>query len=670
MPRDIPIGNGYLLILYDRKGLVRDLYFPSVGSENHAQGHVFKVGVWVNGTFSWIDGDGWERTLDYEDDTLVANIQLINKALEVEIVMRDTVDFHENIYVREITARNISSKFADLRLFFHHDFHISGSEIGDTVCYKPEEKGLLHYKGRRYFFVNALTEDGVGLTQFAAGVKEVDGLEGTWVDATDGVLSGNSVAQGSVDSICSVHAKIPPGKKATVYYWMSACEDWKGVKRLNDLVVQRTPAYFIRRTADYWKLWLRREQMKFGDLPEPVKKVYVRSLLILRTQINNNGAVIAASDSDILRFSRDTYAYMWPRDGALVAHALDIAGFPLPARRFFEFCREIIGRNGYFLHKYNSDGSLASSWHPWVLEGKPHLPIQEDETGLVLWALWEHFNVYRDVEFIKPLYRRVIKAAADFMCEFVDKRTGLPLPSYDLWEEQSGVHSFTASAVIAGLQAAGNFTAAFGETGLSEKYTKAADKIRDALTEYLYDSDIGRFLVSVSERLGVFTKEFRLDASLCALFAFGIYPASDEKIVSTMEALKEKLWCRDGIGGMARYENDRYQSVAPPSPEIPGNPWIICTLWYAQYLIEKAGSKDELRESVAFLSWVAERALRSGVLAEQVNPFTGEPVSVSPLTWSHAAFIITVQRYLKKIEEMEKCPVCGRPPVFHAAAAG
>jgi glucoamylase len=670
MPRDIPIGNGSLLILYDRKGLLRDLYFPSVGGENHAQGHVFKVGVWVNGAFSWIEEDGWERALDYEDVTLVANIQLINKALEIQIVMRDAVDFHENIYIREITARNLSSKFADLRLFFHHDFHISGSEIGDTICYKPEEKGLLHYKGQRYFFVNALTEDGVGVNQFAAGVKEAKGLQGTWVDAADGVLSGNPVAQGSVDSICAVHMKIPPGKKSTAYCWMSVCADWKGVKRLNDLVVQRTPAYFIRRTADYWKLWLRKDQMRFADLPDPVGKLYARSLLILRAQINNNGAVIASGDSDILQFARDTYAYMWPRDGALVAHALALAGFPLPARKFFEFCAEIIGRNGYFLHKYNPDGSLASSWHPWVLEGKPHLPIQEDETGLVLWALWEHFKIYKDVEFIKPFYRRVIKAAADFMCEFVDKRTGLPLPSYDLWEEQPGIHSFTASSVIAGLQAASHFTTAFGEAELSGKYMKTAADMRDALTEYLYDSDSGRFLVSVSERLGIFTKEFRLDASLCGLFAFGIFPASDEKIINTMEALKEKLWCREGIGGIARYENDGYQSIAAPTSGIPGNPWIICTLWYAQYLIEKAESKEELRESVSFLSWVAERALPSGVLAEQINPFTGEPVSVSPLGWSHAAFIITVQRYLKKLEEMEKCPACGRPPVFHAVAAG
>jgi hypothetical protein len=36
------------------------------------------------------------------------------------------------------------------------------------------------------------------------------------------------------------------------------------------------------------------------------------------------------------------------------------------------------------------------------------------------------------------------------------------------------------------------------------------------------------------------------------------------------------------------------------------------------------------------------------VLAEQFNPHTGEPISVSPLTWSHAVVMTTVMQYLLK----------------------
>ena len=45
----------------------------------------------MNGVFSWVDGEGWERSLDYEDDILVARIELVNKALGLEIIMRDVV---------------------------------------------------------------------------------------------------------------------------------------------------------------------------------------------------------------------------------------------------------------------------------------------------------------------------------------------------------------------------------------------------------------------------------------------------------------------------------------------------------------------------------------------------------------------------------------------------
>jgi hypothetical protein len=57
--------------------------------------------------------------------------------------------------------------------------------------------------------------------------------------------------------------------------------------------------------------------------------------------------------------------------------------------------------------------------------------------------------------------------------------------------------------------------------------------------------------------------------------------------------------------------------------------------------------------------------LPSGVLAEQVHPYTNQPLSVSPLTWSHAAFVTTVLEYLNKLEETDICPSCGNPMARH-----
>jgi GH15 family glucan-1,4-alpha-glucosidase len=56
---------------------------------------------------------------------------------------------------------------------------------------------------------------------------------------------------------------------------------------------------------------------------------------------------------------------------------------------------------------------------------------------------------------------------------------------------------------------------------------------------------------------------------------------------------------------------------------------------------------DDLQRPRALLEWCRTKALPSGVLAEQVHPYTGEPLSVSPLTWSHAAFVSAVQHYAR-----------------------
>jgi GH15 family glucan-1,4-alpha-glucosidase len=97
---------------------------------------------------------------------------------------------------------------------------------------------------------------------------------------------------------------------------------------------------------------------------------------------------------------------------------------------------------------------------------------------------------------------------------------------------------------------------------------------------------------------------------------------------------------------VARYEDDYYHQVSRDLANIAGNPWFICTLWLADWHAATAKTPEELGKAKNLLEWVSAHALPSGVLAEQVNPYTGEPMSVSPLTWSHAAFVESVNQYL------------------------
>lgn len=656
MPRDIPVGNGSLLVAFDRDYLIRDLYFPHVGLENHALGHPFRFGIWVDGKFAQM-GPEWQKELRYVEDTLVTEVKARNDRLQLELICHDAVDFHLNVYVKELIVKNLVNKPREARLFFSHDFHISGSEVGDTANYDPRNQALLHYKGNRYFLMNCCDPTKCGVEHFACGLKEIHGLEGTWKDAEDGVLSGNAIAHGSVDSTVGITIPLPASGQATAHYWICAGMTYQEVAKLNQAVREKTPEELLKRSANYWKLWVNKEFCPGCEaLPPKVLRLLKHSLLIMRTQIDNEGAIIAANDTDIFIFARDTYSYMWPRDGAFVTQALIKAGYSEVSRRFFNFCHQVIDPDGYFLHKYSPDRSVGSSWHPWWREGKQELPIQEDETALVVWALWQHFERFHDVEFIKPLYRELIIRAAEFMTRFRDDKTKLPLATYDLWEEHHGVHTFTVSTVIAGLRAAANFAEAFGETEVTTKYRRVAEEIKDAMSRFLFHRDLNRFAKTAYPKPeGGYHLDTTIDASLFAVWYFGVFDPANPLVEATMRAIHEQLWIKTKIGGLARYENDAYQRVEHTNiQDVPGNPWFICTLCWAQYLISRARTDDELQEPLRILEWVAARALPSGVLAEQVNPHTGEPVSVSPLTWSHAAFVTSVLEFLEKRQALQR----------------
>jgi GH15 family glucan-1,4-alpha-glucosidase len=145
-------------------------------------------------------------------------------------------------------------------------------------------------------------------------------------------------------------------------------------------------------------------------------------------------------------------------------------------------------------------------------------------------------------------------------------------------------------------------------------------------------------------------KDFTLDSSLYAIFAFGVYDAKDPKVTSTMKMIRDSLTVKTDVGGVARYKNDHLQRVSHDFDNVPGNPWFICNLWMAQYLIAKATTVSELNEAIPILEWVTNHAFESGVLPEQLHPYTGQPLSISPLSWSHGEFILTVNKFLEKLK--------------------
>ncbi|HUP48287.1 MAG TPA: glycoside hydrolase family 15 protein [Thermoanaerobaculia bacterium] len=646
MPRDLPIGNGSVLVAFDSDYRLADFYYPHVGMENHAAAR-FRSGVWADDRLGWLEDAEWQKSLHYLRDTLVTDVSCENEGAALKLRCHDAVDPDANVYLRKVVVRNTRSEARSIKLFFHHDLNLYGNAIGDTAMYDPETRSIIHYKARRYFLINAAVEGEAGIEEYACGRSGIGGAEGTWRDAEDGVLSMSPIAQGAVESTIGIPLRLEPMGTATLFYWICAGRDYGEVRRLDANIRNEGPSRALSRAGSYWYTWLHKPAEDIFELPDEIIDLYRRSLLVIRTQCDSGGAVLAANDSDIQWGHNDHYSYMWARDAAFVCDAMDRAGFPELTRRFLQFAHRVIRDDGFLLHKYNPDGSYAPLWHPWVRAGRTQLPIQEDETALVVWLVSRHYQRTRDLELLRLIYDRLVVRPAEFLVRYRDPETRLPLPSFDMWEERQGVFTFTCSAVYAGLQAAAELANLFNEQERRMSFATAAAEVRDAMVRHLWIEEEGRFarglVLNDGEELVL---DKAVDSSCYAVFHLGVFPPASAFVGGTMEAIRERLWVQTEVGGIARYEDDAYHRISDEAVRVPGNPWLICTLWLAEHAVARATSIVELQSALDLVRWARAKASPSLILPEQIDPYDGQALSVAPLTWSHAQVVSVVRAYI------------------------
>jgi len=242
------------------------------------------------------------------------------------------------------------------------------------------------------------------------------------------------------------------------------------------------------------------------------------------------------------------------------------------------------------------------------------------------------------------------------LLSFVDKETNLPKQSYDLWEEKLGVHTFTCATVYAAFQACAQFEDVFGTPDRKQLFLDTAKRLKEAIVATLYDDKLGYFIKRVYYEQGELKRDTIFDASSAyGVFQFGVLEPTDPKVVSSMQHFHDKINVETDVGGFARYEHDMYYRVVE---DVPGNPWFIISLWLAEYYIACAKNEKDFQPARDIFEWVVSHALPTGVLSEQLHPHTGEPLSAAPLTWSHAGFVIAINKYLEKMDELGICTMC------------
>lgn len=639
MGRPVMLGNGSLTVGLNEAGLVHDFYYPYVGLDNltTARSLPHKVGVWVDGAFSWVDTDDWKTTVDFESNALISAVHMQNEGLQLELEFRDFVDHEFNAFCRQLTVHNRADHNREIRVFFHQVFQISRAGRGDTALYVPEGNYLLDYKGRCALLVyGQVAAGGNGMDQFSVGNSGIEGKEGTWRDAEDGELSGNAVEHGGVDSCLRVSLGVGPQSSEVVDYWIVAADAQYSAEKIHEQLLSSGLSDRLEKVNQSWHEWLHTATPHINSLPAAHQQAIKKSLMVIRAHTDKRGGIIASCDSSIYNFGRDYYSYVWPRDGAYAMWPLIRLGYTDEPRRFFSFCRDIIHPDGYLMHKYQPDRAIGSTWHP-LLHGKhSELAIQEDETAIVVYMLGEYFDTSKDEEFVESMYTTFVQPAANFMTDYRDAVTKLPHASYDLWEEKFSTSTYTTAITYRALLTAADMAEAFEFPDDAVRWRDAADEIEKGC-HILFDEQRGAlrkgFLLQDD---GSLQFDNTLDVSsgygplMFATQAFG-----SKAIRSTFKVIEDELLNQSPSGGVPRYEHDNYFASDPP---YLGNPWFVTTLWLAQYYLQLARNPD----AQALVDWTLSHALPSGVLSEQIEPSSGAPLSVTPLVWSHAETINTL----------------------------
>jgi GH15 family glucan-1,4-alpha-glucosidase len=641
MGRPVVLSNGQLFVGLDESGLVHDFYYPYVGLENltNARSSQHKIGLWVDGNFSWTDDGSWKIDVDFEDDALISNIKLHSDKLALTLHFHDFIDNEYNALIRHIVITNESDTDHDVRLFMHQVFQISHQGRGDTAMYVPDAHYVLDYKGRSCLLIAGKFSDGTNFDQYAVGNYAIEGKAGTFKDAEDGELSENPVEHGGVDSVIRFQKQIAAGSSQVVDYWIIAASSQSDAEAVHINFKQADIEDRLRHVKQSWEAWMNAGGV---TLPDFQQRSLRHSLLVIKAHCDARGSVLASGDSSIFNYGRDYYCYCWPRDAAYALWPLIRLGHFEEARSFLEFARDTMHPNGYLMHKYQPDRAIGSTWHPLVHGRHKELAIQEDETASVLYMIGEYLETSKDTSFVENLYHSFVVPCANFLSQFVDVETGLPHASYDLWEEKFLTSTYTVCTVIAGLQTAAKIAKQFESPDEEARWSKAADQIKSNLDKlYRNGYFVKGFLLQES---GELQYDDTLDiSSLYGPYMYAGLALDDERLTSTVTHVEERLNNVTPSGGVLRYEHDNYFLA---KHQYSGNPWVVSTLWLAQYY----GSIGNIEAAKPLLQWAIDRELPSGVISEQFDPEDGSPLGVTPLVWSQAEMVNTILDLCKQIQ--------------------
>lgn len=380
----------------------------------------------------------------------------------------------------------------------------------------------------------------------------------------------------------------------------------------------------LDRTLSYWREWWQtcRYEGPYSDLVR-------RSALTLKLlTYEPTGALVAAPTTSLPEqiggVRNWDYRYTWLRDSALIIYALQLLGYEEEATDFFEWIDQLcVTCHGKLQIMYTIDGQAEIPERTLDhLEGyRWSKPVRIGNAAFNQKQLDIYGEVLDAVHLHHEMKGRSVRDEWWDEVKFMADQTALRWweTDYGIWEVRGGAKHFLYSKLLC-------WVAMDRAIRLAEKrehrtdiqrWTKVREEIRRTILSEGYNEEVGAFTQAFGETA--------LDASALVIPLVGFLPVTDPRVQSTIEKIQERLTSN---GLVYRYLNE---------DGLPGGEatFVLCSFW----MVDNLAMQGRAREARALFERIAGYANDLGLLAEEIDPVSGELLGNFPQGFSHLALI-------------------------------
>lgn len=622
---DAIIGNENIIASYTKKGELIRLCYPNIDYKQLID--FYHLGLKINDSnIIYLHNDiNNIYNQYYTMGTNILNTEILNTYFKLKILQTDFVCVKENVLVRRFKFINENAIDLNLNLLIHSKLISTENNQVSGLC---KNDALLQYM--HDYTICTFSKEKIHSSQINNSLANIH----------EGIIGDKDYVGMSKDSSVSYNLEVlKPNEEKTFELYIYIDDNKNGLYGL-EKTIERIKKIDFKTEYDnakkYWRKYLKNHDTLNLNLTNnlrnnKIQEIYERTILLYPLLTNSEtGGISAAVEVDEKLTQCGRYTYCWPRDAVFITNAMDILNMQKEVEKFYKvFCKNTQSRNGMWEQRFFTDGKLAPCWG-----------YQIDETASVIYGVYNHYLKTSDKKFLKDNLK-MLEKATKFLKEYVKDvclKENKMYVSYDLWEMYEGVHLYSMASIYAGFDAMIKIYEELKDEFVKnrvkqENVNKEKEFLREELVKIkefcltnFYDETKKSFVRNLEDK--------KIDISILGIiYPFNMFTAKEKKVLNTVERMNMTI--RTYTGGYQRFENDHYKG---------GNPWVIATLWMANYYLE-TGENKKARECFDF---VLKTSAKHGYLAEQIDNDQMAPAWVIGLGWSHAMFIITLEKMIKK----------------------